>query len=256
MENQPSRDELRAELRRRGLPRAYIERLLAELDDHFSDLLEERNSTMSAARKLQIEPDDMQQRLGEPTQLAIFAAEQYHSRSFWGRYPWFTYLVMPLPLWVACWIACWLALSAIVLGIVYITPESWRASIQPHEYPWTQAILLALVCWYVMVVPPIATAWSLCRIAQRNSLDWRWPAFGCALLAIVAATFSVSYRLSSAPGDGRFMIGFDVAASFPWFALTFLPKFALALGIGLLLIRRAQQKSTSDNAAGSSLAIG
>ena len=245
MASHPSRDELRSELRRQCLPRAYITRLLAELDDHYEDLLEERSTSMGAARKLQVpqnEQDDLQQRLGEPAPLALFAAEQYHSRSFWGRHPWVTFLVVPLPMWVASWIACWLALAAIVLGVVHLAPESWRASIKPHEYPWTQAVVLTLICWYVIVIPPLTSAWSLCRIAQRNSLDWRWPALGCSLLAIVAALFNVSYRLSSEPNNGMFTVGFDLGMSFNWLLLKFLPKFALALGIGLLLVKRSQRQ--------------
>ena len=54
MASHPSRDELRSELRRQRLPRAYITRLLAELDDHYEDLLEERSTSMGAARKLQV----------------------------------------------------------------------------------------------------------------------------------------------------------------------------------------------------------
>src|SRR6266850_859778 len=104
MASHPSRDELRSELRRQRLPRAYITRLLAELDDHYEDLLEERSTSMGAARKLQLEQDDLRQRLGEPAQLALFAAEKYHARSFWGRHPLVTYLLGPLPLLIAMWI--------------------------------------------------------------------------------------------------------------------------------------------------------
>ena len=101
MASHPSRDELRSELRRQKLPQAYIERLLAELDDHYEDLLEERSTSMGAARKLQLEQDDLSVRLGEPAQLALFAAEKYHARSFWGRHPVVTFLIGPLPLLVA-----------------------------------------------------------------------------------------------------------------------------------------------------------
>jgi hypothetical protein len=38
------------------------------------------------------------------------------------------------------------------------------------------------------------------------------------------------------------MIGFNVSYAINWLLLTFLPKFALAVGIGLLLIKRAQQQ--------------
>ena len=180
MDGQQSRDELRCELRtelvRRGLPRAYIERLLSELDDHFTDLLEERNSAMGAARKLHIEPDDLQQRLGDPTQLAIFAAEQYHARTFWGRHPILTYLLGPLPLLVACWIVCGLVLWAFLWSVALtghyafgLTEEFFR----PEDHLFVQAITLALVSWYVMVLPPLAAAELLCRTYRRNALDWR-----------------------------------------------------------------------------------
>src|SRR4051812_18136139 len=112
MASHPSRDELRSELRRQKLPQAYIDRLLAELDDHYEDLLEERNTSMGAARKLQLEQDELQQRLGEPAQLALFAADQYHARSFWGRHPLVTYLLGPLPLLIGMWV---LYLSALLI---------------------------------------------------------------------------------------------------------------------------------------------
>src|SRR3954451_18893953 len=84
------REKLERELRRQRLPQAYITRLLAELDDHYEDLLEERSTSMGAARKLQVpqnEQDDLSVRLGEPAQLALFAAERYHGRSFWVGTP-------------------------------------------------------------------------------------------------------------------------------------------------------------------------
>jgi hypothetical protein len=250
LESPPSRSELRRELVRHGLPPAYIARLLDELDDHFVDLINQRSSPMGAARKLQTESDDLQQRLGEPTQLAIFAAEQYHARSFWGRHPWLTYLVAPLPLLVACYAASGLALQAIFFGANFVcthafgwTEETFRSA----DHLWLQAIFITLFCWYWIVFPPLTAAWLLCRSYRRNALDWRWPVLGCALLAVVAGIFTTSYRLSTEPGNGQLMIGFDLSTSPSWLFLSFLPKFALALGIGLLLVKRAQQQLAIDS---------
>jgi hypothetical protein len=260
MENQPSHDELRrarsqqlrSELTRRALPQAYINRLVSELDDHLLDLLEERNPPMGAARKLQTESAGIQQRLGEPTQLAMFAAQQYHARTFWGRHPWLTYLVAPLPLLVGCWVAFGGAIWALVFGLnllgTYLlgwTEETFQAA----DHLWLQAILLALFCWYAIVFPPLTAAWLLCRAYRHSALDWRWPLVGCALLAIVAGIFTTSYRLATEPGNGQLMFGFNLGASPAWFFFSFLPKFALALGIGLLLIKRAQQSLELDNTA-------
>src|SRR6478609_10145356 len=129
MANPPSRDALRTELERRGLPPAYIERLLGELGDHFTDLLEERSSSMGAARKLDFETNDLQSQLGEPTQLAIFAAEQYRARSFWGRHPFVTFVLGPLPFLLVSWIITGCVVVWSAEGITYIG-EHWFGIVQ------------------------------------------------------------------------------------------------------------------------------
>src|SRR4051794_36748918 len=105
MASHPSRNkwqqELRRELRGRRLPAAYVSRLLSELNDHYTDLLEESSSSMGAARKLEFQQVDLEQRLGDPTRLAVFAAEQFHARSFWGRHPLITFVFGPLPMLLA-----------------------------------------------------------------------------------------------------------------------------------------------------------
>jgi hypothetical protein len=254
MENQLSHEALRNELRRRGLPPAYIERLVAELDDHFNDLLEERSTTMGAARKLHIdhqdlEQQDLEQRLGEPAQLAIFTAEQYHARSFWGRHPFVTYLLGPLPLLVGCFVAYGLLFWAATLVVSFVGTHTlgWTEATFANaaDFIWLQAVLLALLCWYATVFPPLTAAWLLCRTYRRNALDWRWPVVGCMLLAIVCGLFHTSYTIGTEPGKGQFMLGLDVGNSSGWL-LRFLPKFAIALAIGLLVIHRARQQLTLE----------
>jgi hypothetical protein len=239
-------DELRGELRRRGLPSDYVERLAAEYDDHFNDLLEERSIDMGAARKLQNDQVNLEQRLGEPAQLAFFAAEQYHARNFWGRHPLVTYLLGPLPLLVLCFVVYGLAFWAAMRVIAFVTTHAlgWTDTTFANsaDFIWLQAVLLALLSWYAIVFPPLTAGWLLCRTYRRNALDWRWPFVGCILLAIVAALFNVSYNIATDPNSGQLMFGFHFNGSLRWMLLTFLPKFGIALGIGLLLIKRAEQK--------------
>src|SRR5436190_6142480 len=81
MQNQQLREQLAAKLRRQSLPARYVERLLAEWDDHLADLQDERNAEMNRAQtpesktyELQTADIlDLQQRLGDPAQLATFA---------------------------------------------------------------------------------------------------------------------------------------------------------------------------------------
>jgi hypothetical protein len=112
-----------------------------------------------------------------------------------------------------------------------------------YDFPYALGIAIALAVWYVTVFPSLFAALMLCRTYRRNALDWRWPMAGCALLAIVAGLFSASGHISTGPSEaerGLFTLGVNVGASPSWLLLSFLPKFAVALGIGLLLIKRAQ----------------
>jgi hypothetical protein len=250
MASHPSRDELERELRRRRLPQAYIARLLAELDDHYEDLLEERSTSMGAARKLQIDqhetsPDELQQRLGQPTQLAAFAAEQYHARSFWGRHPLVTFGFAPLPLLAAGWTAAVLGVFWACMGIGYVCEHWFGLSDEmsrPQDHLLAQAIVTACASWLIMVFPPLTVAALLCRVARRNALSWRWPIAACILMSLVAGLLFVKYRLALAPNNGQLMIGFNCEGSARAILLTYLPKFAVALGIGLLLVKRAQRQ--------------
>ena len=246
MANPPSRDALRTELEQRGLPPAYIERLLGELDDHYNDLLEERSSSMGAARKLDFEADDLQKRLGEPTQLAIFAAEQYRARSFWGRHPIVTFVLGPLPLLLISWIVTGCTVVWTAEGITYIG-EHWFGIEQRQNCvrrpfvgckPVSCLFASGLSCFSASLV-----AAAMCRTARRNAVSGVGRLFLARLLSFVAG-FLVSGLLSriGSPMKGRIMLGVDLDFSARLVVLTYLPKFAAAIAIGLLLVKRSQQK--------------
>src|SRR5438105_3655194 len=95
-------DRLRAALARRRLPAAYAERLAQELSDHFHDLTEEKMST-----------EALQERMGEPEQVAEAARVEYRRRAVFRRHRWLgvtTFLILPVPLLCVGW---WLMLTVI-----------------------------------------------------------------------------------------------------------------------------------------------
>lgn len=204
---------------------------------------------MGAARKLQIDEsntNDLEQRLGEPTHLALFAAEQYHARSFWGRHPVVTFVLAPLPLLVLCWIATGLGVTGAGKTVAYIC-EHWLGLSDSNTYPGdhliAQAGMMVAVSWLLIVVQPLVVAWLLCRIAARNTLNWRWPVAACGILAFVAGCLAVSYRLAVQPHEGQFMVGLSFALSPQWMLLVFLPKFTVAMAIGLLLVAATRRRA-------------
>lgn len=245
----PSSGKLRDELTRQGLPHEYIERLLAELDDHYTDLLEERSSFVGAARKLEYNSvsNEAEQRLGEPVQLAVFAAEHYHNRSFWGRHPWLTFGLLPLPMFVASLVFFAIALVTVGASCAYVLEHLFHVSApEPQDHFVLQTVMMVLISWYIVVLPPIVVALLLCRVYRRNSIDQRWPILGCGLVAVATSLFSITYRIATAPHDGMMMMGFSFSGSIQWVFLSLLPKFIVAFGIGLLLVKRAQQQALAS----------
>jgi hypothetical protein len=250
MDNQQLRDQLTAELRRQKLPPAYIERLLAEFEDHLTDLQEERDAAMHQARKPEAVPSgnvvedlsnqtvNIASRIGDPSRLAQFAAMQYRNRSFLGRHPILTFLVLPVPLVVLQVIGFMCAMF--LLGTV-IDPGAIAEGFNEHDHPLLVGLVLAVFSWAIAVFPPLVSALMMCRVARKNALDWRWSVAACCLVALYCALFVTSWRLATAPGTGQFMMGFSVAWSAQWIAFTFLPKFAVAAGIGALLILRSER---------------
>jgi hypothetical protein len=116
------------------------------------------------------------------------------------------------------------------------------ANWEPKDHLWAQAIMMVSLTWFVIVFPPLSVAALLCRIARRNAVNWHWPIAGCTILAIVAGFVTVSYRLALARNEGQTMFGFNFDSSVQWLVATYLPKFAAAMLIGLLLVKRSQQK--------------
>jgi hypothetical protein len=249
------------------LPRAYIERLIAELDDHLADLQEdllhqshqegqshqERTRDMNAARKPDCNTDGLQDRIGQPTQLAIFAAEQYRARSFWGRHPVFTFLIAPLPMFALLATAFYLVVALPILVVIYFTDYALGWTFAVEEHPWFGCSVLAYFCFDLDILAPLMTAWLLSRVAGRNALKWQWPTAACALLAGLVSLVHFSWKLNPGPHqNGVFTVGLDVGSSAQWLLVDFLPKFALALGIGLALVwleRRRLQGQNSDMGA-------
>ncbi len=191
MQNQQLREKLAAELRRQSLPARYVERLLAEWDDHLADLEDERNIDMPKARTPESNSEksqtaeiyDFQQRMGDPAQLAAFAAKQYRNRSFLGRHPMLTFLVLPLPLIVLGITAVMVAMYPIGTALDYYWPVS------NYHHPWLLGPVIAIIFWILIVMPPLCSMLLLCRIARRNLVKMRWVVMASVIIAMYCADF-------------------------------------------------------------------
>jgi hypothetical protein len=232
MEVQRLLDQLRHELRQRGLPEGYIARYIDELREHITDLIEERTSTMSKDARTDAE---VVTRIGDPGMLADVASVEFTRRSFFGRHPILTFLVAPMPLAVLAWAATFATLFGCATGVVMCA--EWLGKMPPSNVvgSWPAATTLAAILFYLGVVgPPAVLNVLLCRLADRNGLSWLWSLTGCVMVALIAGMFqAVLEPATSADGHGRLMFGFGMWTNPPlrqWL------QFAIPLltGVGLL----------------------
>lgn len=258
MDSQPWLDQLASELRRRGLPPAYIARYIAELNDHITDLIEERRCAMSkdALRNEtsgnQVAENDaadwaqVAARIGEPATLAAAASAEFARRSFFGRHPIATFLVAPLPLAVLAWAATFAGMYACMSGAAAVL--EWfgvDTELGDTVASWPTAAVVAtpLLVWLGVLAPPAALTALLCRLGRRSGLSWRWSLAGCLAVAIIAGMFQVVLEHPVTAGEGRLMFGFGFWSSPPlqqWL------QFALPLTLGLGLVWRQTHERAGD----------
>jgi hypothetical protein len=241
MDIQQLLDSVSRQSRRRGLPEDFIARYVEELREHITDLIEERNSTMSKDARTESE---VIARIGPPDVLVEAASHEFARRSFFGRHPILTFLVAPIPLAVFAWVATFAALFGCGAGIAMLAEQLWagRSTDFISTAPTALNIAFAVIFWLGVVLPPAVLTAFICRLARRNGLNWRWSLAGCVLVALTAGLFQAVLEPADPDGHGRLMFGFGLWLFPPlqqWL------QFAFPLTIGLWLLWR-QSRSHRD----------
>jgi hypothetical protein len=192
MDSRPWHEELRNELRGRGLPAAYIDRLVGELADHALDLQTEDTS---------MEAQQANERLGTTEQVAVAASREFHRRTFANRYPVLTFILGP----VAAVPTLFILILLVAYGIAWIvgsTLELVAGGRVPQFSEQTEAQVAAwfVACFdgYTRFVPFALTAWIFCRWGRRASMR-RWAFAACGIVAVMAGLILTR----STPGTGR-----------------------------------------------------
>lgn len=167
------REELKEELVRQGLPPSYIERLVQELSDHFTDVMEESMSTEAEKSSLAAE------RLGHPSKLAAAAVTEYHKQAFSRKHPVVTFAIMPVLLTALLWAGLFVA--------GYVADEVGEIS----DLTTSQLSFRALndVATGVMLAPLFVIALIFCRLARNSGVDWRWSLLSTGVLALISGMF-------------------------------------------------------------------
>jgi len=225
MEVRSSLAALRSRLLRKGLPRDYVDRLVAELDDHHDDAGAEGASAAESP-------------LGDLDSLIQATVREYRRRRFAGRHPVLTFLIAPLPLvvmkWVLCALAIWgaFALVGVCLGTDF--PDS-------HRSHWLTMSCVWIAHYVLMIAPPLMAVLLLARWAGQAAVDPRWVLVGTLLVALVAGAYQARFTEPIGAARGSYQVGLGLglylfSLSHVW---QFVPPLA-ALGLVRLWTRRRE----------------
>jgi hypothetical protein len=162
-------EELQKQLARRRLPATYVARLMDELSDHVTDLLEDQMSTDA------LESRSVFERLGAPQDVARQAADEYRRRSFCGRHPILIFVVLPIVAAVVGLYAELMGLAALGMAL-----KSYGAELSSERLsPWS-AGGMRLVCTLAILFPAMCTAGLFAWLAARTDVNRKW-----AMIAVV-----------------------------------------------------------------------
>jgi hypothetical protein len=210
---QPRFETLSTTLLRAGIAPRHVHRYVAELRDHFDDLVREevskghsRDSAEAAARA----------RLGDEHGLAEVALSRPELRSLTSRYPWAVFGLGPVALLSAA-LATTLLIEIAIFSLIGHTPM--RGDHRPPP-EWAMSIVAA---WNALptLIAPLAIAGLLWWIGVRQHIATRWIVIGVVLTCVLGAFQQVTFTDDGVHGELSLAMGL-----FPPF-----PRDVLAAGI-------------------------
>lgn len=173
-------------LLRAGIAPRRVQRLIAELEAHFADLVaEQRSAGLSQAQS----ESRAAVRLGTDDVLIANLLARPELQSWARQWPWLAFVLLPL---LALAVQFVLSMMAAVGVIAFSTRVLAMTAVHPGAVPWIVAGLEAYGVW----VAPVAAAGAACFLAVRCAAPLAWPVLGCALIALLGAATNASFDWS------------------------------------------------------------
>lgn len=231
MDARPWLETLRRELARQNLPPFYVERLVEELSDHFTDFMEDRMST--DAKDLR----SVASHLGTVRDIAAAAHSEFRKTTFWGRHPIVSFVLLPILALPAVWAVSFIVvlLTAKLLGF-----ESGGSPSQAMT-EWAEWAMPG-VLFAALFAPVVAVAALVCRLGQRAGVNWKWTVCACSIVAVIGGMAIANIVLPSGAAQGKMTFGFGLSQS-P--SLAQILQFVAPLSIGIWAGWRQSDRSRS-----------
>lgn len=192
--------KLRTELVRRKLPPLYVERMVLELSDHLSNLLEDRMST--DAKDLH----GVFERLGTPGGVAATAAHEFRKARFSRRHPVLVFILAPVLSLPMLWFA---SVATVILAVKLLGIESGNST---TTAVWQAAdVALPFVIVALMVIPVALAAAFFCRVAARAGVSWKWSLAACCMIAVLGSAAMTHFVLPTETTQGSLHFGLRLA---------------------------------------------
>ena len=154
---------LRSELLRRGLPRAYVERVTGELADHADDMAAEAGRTTPTTATPAMRPQLVEQ-LGDPVRLADGLSLAFQQRTFLGRHPCWTFVALPAGAMSAAWVAA----NLIIVLLVELLLR--RGGGMPSDARrWVAALATGMLAYGMTYGMPVLLCWWALRKVRQTT---------------------------------------------------------------------------------------
>jgi hypothetical protein len=217
--------KLALRLLRGGVAPSHVRRIVAELQVHYSALVDE------ARQRGALEEDaeaDASAKIGSDDQIASDTLAQPSLKSWGARWPWAICGVAPV---LGC-VASQVLLTLMALAV--LAPLSKHGvSIASFLTPHALNSAMVAVCWFVLRGLPLICALGLLFYAARRRLRLLWPLIGTLLIAALPAVCNLDVQLPQPGAQGLIRAGAGFSTSMHGL-LTFAVRWVPTMGIPLL----------------------
>lgn len=193
--------EVRNRLLRAGFAQAYADRTARELQEHWSEIVDEG---LRAGLTRAESEREASKRLGSSESLADEFIACLQNSSWLGRYPTFGFAALALALTVLWWLAVGSAVAQFC-GLFSDAPSAKGATPKFDH--------LAIWFDWLRTLSYVVVPWLCCHIASRFFSGWRPALWACLVLAIHNG--SQFFTISGSGDHGNVAIGYTFGMNGP-----------------------------------------